>query len=143
MSKIGKHTDGGYFVETWVGDNNNVVSHLVMTNNNKNFHFIQIEQGSTYVRNVKVVGELPQGIGPLAFNCKGSYEPKWEGIMNKLTNGSVDSVCCELSVVSNAPPYSGTRIHCAEIIYEDAWNPRTSWNRARKNLPIEYKIRII
>jgi hypothetical protein len=140
MSRAGAHTDGNFYVETWVGDVNKDVSQVNIGDTGV-FQVIKVVQGSTHTQNVRVIGSLPQGVGRLAF-VRGNpprREPEWGDPLNNLINGSVQDVSCQIEVIGGG---GNERVQCREVQYEDGWNPGV-WLYCQQNLPLEVTITVV
>lgn len=140
MSVVSHWTDHTYFVKTWIEKNNNCVKKVDLHDADIH-HVVEIEQGATLVRDVKLNGCLPNGIGNLAFICSGTKKPDWEIVIKKLTVQSPQQVKCEMEVCGGSGVKE--RIQCTKVAYK---NPQTSskpvWTRCYKNLPLECEIKI-
>ena len=104
-------------------------------------HYIEVESGSTVVRDVKVAGNLPQCPSCTKFECDQSAQQshKWESKIVQLTGQYSEKVHCRINISSNQTPQ--VRFQCASVQYEDVWNPG-SWCNCQQNLPIEIVLKI-
>jgi len=134
MSKVRKLTDGNFFVESWIGKDENGVK-SARANSTDLKHYIKVYQGCTLPMNVKVCGHLPQGTNEIAFLVNNQKEAYWEKPINRLTSTFPDCRRCGLSIHGN--PGSQVRVHCEKVEYEDIWSPDPkSWKECSQNMPL-------
>jgi len=139
MSSFQDHTNGSLFVETGIKRNNTWVSQ-VDGNNTGFFHVIRVENGSTVPRDVKIVGNLPQGTRRLIFVGQPAQD-KWEDTLSAIQNMSSDQGQCEIQVTSkNNPTQGDERVQCLSVEYKDHWN--ATWQQCAKNLPLGFKVSV-
>jgi len=144
MSKVGKSTDGNYYVEMWIEDASGVVSQVPVGASNV-VHGLEIRQGSTYTRDVNVKAILPPGIGNLAFLRGGNQEAEWGAELKSCTGQSPYTIRCQIEVLGGVGQIE--RVQCAELKYADVWHPQypnaASWVSCHQNIPFDTSIQIV
>src|SRR5687768_7898145 len=98
MARTGAATNGNLYIKTWVGDSTYDVSQVSKSKTNiKVYHVIELTNGSSYLRNIRITGNSPQG--RLLFDKAGIPSQTWNDSIKNLTVNIPDHVKSELDKI--------------------------------------------